>query len=403
MANSSASDARQQGPLGFSGFTLGRVSGIEIGIDWSLAIIFLLILFGLATGWFPRWHPDWSAGLVWISALVAAVLFFASVLAHELSHALVGRRRGIPVSRITLFMFGGLAHMDREPPSAGAEFQMAIIGPITSIVIGLVSLFLVQFFVPPGVEQAGTTDPAALMAQLGPAASVLIWLGFINVVLGIFNMLPGFPLDGGRVLRAGLWKVTGDRQKATLWSSWAGRGFAALLIAYGVFLVVGPGIWGGLWWVLIGWFLYVAARGSYEQLAIHNALEGIPVRRLMRSGLMTVPHDIAVTELVDEYVMASDQHAFPVMRGEQLMGLVSQEDVRRVAREERDRVRVDQIMTPAEALTTLSPDDAASAALDAIAGRGFGHVPVLEHGRLAGMVRREDILKWLALNGPPRR
>lgn len=379
------------------GFTLGRLAGVEIRIDPSLAIIFLLILFGLGTGWFPRWHPDWGPAAVWLSAAVAAVLFFASVLAHELSHALIGRRRGIAVPRITLFMFGGLAHMDNEPPSAGAEFQMAIIGPIASIAIGVVSLLVAQVFAPSFEGQPPA--PAAVMSQLGPAASILFWLGFVNLVLGVFNMVPGFPLDGGRVLRAGLWHATGDRNKATLWSSYAGRGVAAALIAYGVYIILQFGAWGGLWSILIGWFLYAAAKGSYDQLRVSSALGGVTVRRVMRTQVSTVPDDISVAQLIDDYVMVSDQSAFPVVRDGHLLGLVTLEDVRATPREQRDGAQIREIMTPGPELATVGPDDPASEVLDVLTRRNIGHVPVVEAGRFTALVRREDILRWLSLHG----
>lgn len=385
----------------FSGFTLGRLFGVEIGIDWSLTVIFVLILFSLATGWFPRWHPAWSSATVWASSFAAALLFFCSVLAHELSHALVGRRRGIPIRRITLFMFGGIAHMEKEPPSAGAEFRMAIIGPVTSIAIGVLALTAAQF-VTPALDPEAAQDPASLMAQLGPLASVLVWLGFINVMLGVFNLLPGFPLDGGRVLRAGLWRATGDRRKATRWSSYVGRGFAGLLMAYGVFLLFAVGAWTGVWWILIGWFLSSAAKGSYQQLLMRDALEEVPVSQVMRSQLVTIPDDISVATLVEEYVMASDQHAFPVIRDDRLVGMVSLEDVRKVPREQWSQTLIAQIMTPEESLATLRPNDEAADALQQIVSRNVGQIPVVENGHLAGMIRREDILKWMSLHSPLR-
>ncbi|MFA7386954.1 MAG: site-2 protease family protein, partial [Thiohalobacteraceae bacterium] len=240
-----------------NGFHLGRIAGIDVRVDWSLSIIFFLISFSLAVGLFPAWHPDWGPGISWLTALVAALAFFASVLAHELSHALVGRAQGIEVKRITLFIFGGMAHMENEPRAWKAELWMAIVGPITSLVLGLLFLALTWSSLDPGTVDP--ENPAALFAALAPVPTVLLWLGNINIVLAVFNMVPGFPLDGGRVLRALLWGVTGDMRRATRWASQAGQMFAWILIGTGVAMMLGiqvpffgSGVLPGLWLAFIG-------------------------------------------------------------------------------------------------------------------------------------------------------
>src|SRR5688572_21416840 len=219
------------------GFRLGSVSGIELRIDWSLAIIFVLIVSMLGGGLFPAWHPEWSAAHSWATAFAAALLFFASVLVHELSHALTGRAHGIPVKRITLFVFGGMAQLEREPHEWRAELWMAIVGPLTSLVLGIAFLVGAESLM--GDVQVDPTQPAALLAQLGTAPTLLLWLGQVNIVLALFNLVPAFPLDGGRVLRAALWGATGDLLKATRWASSLGQAFAWVLIAAGHAMILG--------------------------------------------------------------------------------------------------------------------------------------------------------------------
>ncbi|HKJ87871.1 MAG TPA: site-2 protease family protein, partial [Gammaproteobacteria bacterium] len=242
------------------GIRLGSVAGIEIRMDWSLLAIFLLILVSLGAGSFPMLHPQWSPLLVWGTAFVASVLFFASVLAHELSHALVGRIYGITVRRITLFIFGGLAHMEDEPRQWRGELLMALAGPVTSLALGVGFVVLGNLAV--GPEAVNPARPEETLAGLSPAATMLFWLGPVNIILGVFNLVPGFPLDGGRVLRAVMWGVTGNMRRATRWASRAGQGFAWLLIFTGVSLILGvrlpflgTGPLNGLWLAFIGWFL----------------------------------------------------------------------------------------------------------------------------------------------------
>ena len=247
------------------GFALGRVFGIQVRVDWSLSFIFGLIVLDLGAGVFPRWHPDWSAPLCWGVALAAALLFFASVLAHELSHALVARTRGIAVPRITLFLFGGVAELAEEPRTPGAEFLIAIVGPLTSLAIGGGALLASGLLAGPLLSDATLTslESAKLLEQLGPLPTLLLWLGPVNVTLGLFNLIPGFPLDGGRVLRALLWAITHDAAKATRWAARTGQLVAVFMIVGGGMLALGGSAIQGVWLALLGWFLYKAASNSF--------------------------------------------------------------------------------------------------------------------------------------------
>jgi len=387
-----------------NGLRLGSIAGIAIHVDWSLAIVFFLVTSGLAMGLFPAWHPDWSAPLAWGTALAAAVLFFGSVLAHELSHALVGRRQGVTIRRITLFVFGGLAHLEREPQGWRAELVMAIAGPIASLVIGLAALGAAGALA--GPVELDPAHPEQLFARLGVLATLLVWIGQVNVLLAVFNLVPGFLLDGGRVLRAILWGATGDLRRATRWASGAGRGFAWMLIAAGIAMaagvtlpVLGVGLVNGLWVMLIGWFLNNAALMSYRQVLLREALEHVPVSRLMLRTLESVPPDLPVAELVEGHLMRSDQRAFPVVADDRLLGVVSLADVRRLARDAWPATPVGDIMTPAARLVSVSPRDDALEVLSLLGAKGVNQLPVIEAGALQGFVRREDVLKWLALYG----
>lgn len=388
---------RSAPPL-LTGVPLGRLFGIRLFADWSLVIIFMLVMVSLGMGVFPDWHPDWSPALVWGVAFAASVLFFLSVVLHELSHALVGRAFGIPVRRITLFIFGGMAHMEREPPSPTAELLMAAAGPITSIVIGLAATAGAVALLPMPLDRV--VDPVLALSFVSPVATLLFWLGPVNLLLGAFNLVPGFPLDGGRVLRAILWAATKDLEKATRWASWGGQAVAWMLIGLGVLSAFGGGGLGqGIWLMLIGWFLLNAARASYEQTRMHEALRGTRVDEVMRRTVATVSPDLSVSALVSDYLMISDQQCFPVVREGHLEGLVCLADVRKTPREAWEITRVAEVMTPVSALDTLAADDPAVEALRKLGEREVDQVPVVERdGSLLGLVRRQDILRWLSLH-----
>jgi Zn-dependent protease/predicted transcriptional regulator len=386
-----------------NGLRIGRLFGINLYIDWSWFLIFLLITWNLATE-FGQLHPAWGPGLAWSLAIIASLLFFASVLAHELAHSIVAQAQGIPVRNITLFLFGGVANIQQEPRSPGAEFVMAIVGPITSIAIGVICLLAGGLFVSAPMEIA---NPELAFVALNPLTTLLLWLGSINLLLGIFNLLPGFPLDGGRVLRAILWAATGSFRTATRWAAGVGQVVAWLFIFAGIAMIFGvevpffgTGLIGGLWLAFIGWFLSSAASQSYQQVALHDMLEGVPAARLMHTNVPVAPPNLSVDDLVYRYVMGTNERAFPVMDGDRLIGLVTLEDIRKVPREDWSITTAAEIMTPADQLAVVQPQDDAAEALDKLMERDIHQVPVISDGHLLGLVRRRDIMRWLQLQAP---
>lgn len=385
------------------GLRLGSIRGIDIVADPSLAIIFVLILVSLAAGVFPEWHPQWSVGLCWITAAGAALLFFGSVLIHELSHALVGRARGVQFRRITLFMFGGVAQMESEPPSWRAELSMAAVGPVTSLALGFA--FLVLAALASGPLHFDPRAPRAALAALGPLATLLFWLGPINIMLGLFNLVPGFPLDGGRILRAVMWALSGDLHRATYRASLAGRAFAWLLVAVGILMILGievpllgGGLINGLWLAFIGWYLNNAALLSYRELLLRESLEHVPASKLMLTRFVRVTPHMRIDTLIDEYLMTSGQRAFPVEADGRLIGMVSLGDLQKYTRDRWHEVSVEDAMTPAAELATMGPDVSALEALEIIARRNVAQIPVVQGEKLLGLLRREDILKWMSLH-----
>lgn len=390
-----------------SGFSLGRLFGIEVNIDWSWLFIFVLVIWNLSSV-FGQFHPSWQAALRWSTAVVAALLFFGSVLAHEFAHSLTARLQGVPVRSITLFLFGGVSNIQRQPESPRAEFLITIVGPITSLALGLV--FVVIAGLLSGTVSASLGQATGIIAQLSPLATLLFWLGSVNLLLGAFNMIPGFPLDGGRILRSILWAITDNLRKATRWASYVGQAIAWLMIIGGIAMAFGitipffgTGLINGLWLAFIGWFLNSASSQSYQQIVIQDIFEGVPVNRMMRTNAPTVNPDVSVQSLIHDYVMGSDDHAFPVLEGDRLVGMVTLEDVRGVPKDRWEQTHVRAIMTPDENLVTVSPGEDASDALRMLMQRDARQLPVVEGTQLIGLLRRSDIIRWLQLQSDATR
>jgi Zn-dependent protease/CBS domain-containing protein len=383
------------------GFNIGRIFGIRINLDWSWIFIFLLVTVNLAVGVFPAWHPDWGPALAWGVAALASLLFFASVLVHELSHSLVARANGLPVRNITLFLFGGVSNIEREPASPKTEFLMAVVGPIASLLLGAIFLML------GGIRLGGenlVASPVRAMARLDPLSTLLLWLGPINLMVGLFNLVPAFPLDGGRILRSILWAATKNLRKATQWASGLGQLIAWLFIiggvmmAFGVSLpLFGSGLASGLWLAFIGWFLNNAAINSRQRVLLQDLLEDVTVARLMRFDVVSVPPDMPVSSLVYDVMMNTDERSFPVMAEGRLIGMVCLQDIRKFPPAAWDQITVSRVMTPADQLAVTTPEENAGTALDKLTRRDVQQVPVVEEGRLVGLLRRRDILRWLQL------
>jgi Zn-dependent protease len=381
-----------------SGLNIGRIFGINIRIDWSWLFIFFLISWNLVS-MFGQLHPGWGLSLRIGVAVGAAILFFSSVLAHELAHSLMARAQNVNVRSITMHLFGGVSNIERHPPSPLAEFLITIVGPITSIVLGVIIIMLTGMRVSIGTA---ITNPKEIIAGLDPLTTLLLWLGPINIILGLFNLIPGFPLDGGRVLRSILWGILDDLRKATRWASGVGQGIAWLMIIAGIAMAFGfqvpffgSGLINGLWLAFIGWFLNTASAQSYRQIVIQDILEGVPVGQMMRSDAPTVPPDCIVNDLVHEYVMGTDDHAFPVIEDNRLLGMVTLEDVRSVPKDRWETTPVREIMTTTQDLVVVQYNEDASEALNKLSQRDVRQLPVIHDEKLVGLLRRRDIIRWL--------
>ncbi len=362
---------------------LFRVAGIEISAHLSWFVILALMTWSLATGYFPGLLAGRTPAVYWLLGLVAALLLFASIILHELGHALMARRHGLPIRGITLFIFGGVAEMTEEPPTATAEFLVAVAGPAVSVVLGLGA------FAASGVGMiAGWPLEVTTVAQV---------IAVLNLLLVLFNMLPAFPLDGGRVLRSMLWQWRGDLRWATRITSAIGSGLGLALIAAGVLWAIGGALIDGMWIALIGLFVRSAARSSYQQLLLRKALEGEPVAHFMQPSPVTVPRAISVGELVREYVYRYHHKMFPVVDGERLVGCVTTRDVRALPRDEWDRQTVGAVAEALSRENTVAPDLDAMAALGLMSRTGSSRLLVADGERLVGILALKDLLKFFSL------
>jgi Zn-dependent protease len=388
-----------------SGLPVGSLFGIKIRLDYSLLLIFFLLVFSLGSGVFPAWHPEWSPALIWGVSIGAAFLFFVSILLHELSHALVAKAFKIPVHSITLFLFGGIANIEHDPDSPAKEALMAGVGPITSIGLGIGFSVAAALLAQSGAPVSG--DPMMAVRHMGPVATLLAWLGPVNIVVGVFNMLPGFPLDGGRVLRALLWALSKNLVQATRWAARSGQALAMLMILTGIAMafglwvpVLGSGLISGMWLVFIGWFLYSAAVSSYRYLMVRDALEGVSVARLMRRQLPPAVDATATLEtLVDRYVMRDGSAAFPVIDAGYTTGVAYASDLKRIKRLGWGNMLVRDIVRRFSDLPTLRPEQPALEALGLLGGHDLLELPVVDDRQLVGFIGHQDIGRWLSLHG----
>jgi Zn-dependent protease/predicted transcriptional regulator len=365
---------------------IGRIFGIRIGINWSWLVVFALIAWTLAAGIFPETNPGLSDGTYLGMALVAAVLFFTSLLLHELGHALQARREGMEIDGITLWLFGGVAKFKGMFRSAAAEFRIAIAGPLVSLALGV--LFSVGAW---AVSTAEAID------------AVAAWLGYINLMLLAFNMLPALPLDGGRVLRSALWQVKRDFRKATRVAAGVGRGFAYFFIALGILLFIFQGSFSGAWLAFIGWFLLQAATSEDRYALVSETLGGVRVRDLMIREPVTVPAGMSLARFMDEVAWNRRYTSYPVIDDGRVVGLLAFRCVAQVPRAEWDTRLVRDCMVPRERVPVLDEDDSAVDALAELSEAEINRGVVLEDGRLAGFISITDLARALEVGLPRRR
>jgi Zn-dependent protease len=372
-------------------FTLGRISGVRIGVHWSVLLIFGIIAFGLAQGRLPQVYPGHSPVEYWVAGLGAAVVFFASLLAHELAHAVVARRNGVVVDDIVLWLLGGVARLKSEASSPAAELRTAGVGPLVSLVLG--GLFVL------GAWLLAMVSAPELLVE------VVAWLGGINLLLAVFNSLPAAPLDGGRLLRAFLWWRTGDRLRATAGATMAGRVLGWLLIGLGLVAFMRGGGLGGLWLALIGWFLIAAATAEGRQAQLRGVLAGVPVRDAMTRDPLTVPAALTVADLLADPLYRYRHSAFPVTGADGApVGLVTLDGARQVPPENSGAVTVGEVMVPLSRTTVAGTDDSLADLLPRMEPGAEHRVLVMDKGRLVGILSLSDISRtvtWL-MNAAPR-
>jgi Zn-dependent protease/CBS domain-containing protein len=371
---------------------LGTVFGVELGLHYSWLVIALLITFSLVAQ-FHTVNRNWSELLVWTTAIITGLLFFACLFAHELSHALVAKARGLPIHKITLFLLGGVAQIEKEASDPKTEFWMAIVGPITSVLLGVILLA--------GARLAGwnpQTPPAT------PGTALLLWLGYINLALGAFNMIPGFPLDGGRVLHAILWWFMDDAERSTRAAAVVGQVIAVLFIAFGILrFFQGAGL-GGLWIAFIGWFLLQAAGATYLQVRAGKLLRGLLVSDVMSTECPKVDRGMSVQEFVHDQLLRTGRRCFLVMENDRLVGLITGNEVRAVPAERWPYTTVRELMRPIDKIHVVARDMPAMEALQIMGREDVNQLPVISNGRVEGIVTRANLLEVLrsraSLNPP---
>jgi Zn-dependent protease/predicted transcriptional regulator len=362
---------------------LGRIFGIEIGLHYSWLIIALLITLSLS-GQFRSTNPQWTDMVVWLTAFVTALLFFATILIHELSHSIVARMHGLAVRSITLFALGGVSQIEKDSPNARTEFWIGIAGPIASAVIGILCLGVALL-----LGWAPTATPIA------PTTAVLVWLGYINFLLAAFNMVPGFPLDGGRVLRGIIWWITGARSRATRIAAQVGELVSYAFIVIGLVRFFGGAGLGGLWISFIGWFLLDASRASQAQIGMKEALRGLQVRDVMSRDYVTVDGRSNIRSFADEHLLRSGRRCFIVTENGRIVGLITPQEVRDIPHAQWPYKTLDEVMRPLDQLRTVAIDTPVINALEIMGRDDVNQLPVILNGALEGIISRSHILQLL--------
>ena len=362
---------------------LGRIAGISVGLHYSWFIIALLITLSLAEH-FRTVTPRWSSTVVWSAAIVTGVLFFVALLLHELAHSLLAKARGLRVRAITLFALGGVSQIESEASDAKSEFWIAIVGPLTSLAIGLVCLWIARL-----TGWLPGTEPSV------PAIAVLLWLGYINMMLAAFNMIPGYPLDGGRVLRALIWWITRNADRSTQLASQVGQAVAFIFIFLGLYRFFLGANFGGLWFAFIGWFLLDASRSSYAQVAVMTGLRGRPVADIMERDCPTVEGHLTLRDFVDEYLLRTGRRCFIVVQNHNVSGLITPHEIKQVDRERWPLTSVQSVMRHLDQVRSVTPDTPAIQALEIMTREDINQLPVLSNGHLEGVFSRGHVLRFL--------
>jgi Zn-dependent protease len=357
---------------------LGRILGIPIGLDYSWFLVFVLLTWTLAVGYFPDEFKNWPVAEYWIAGAITAIMLFVSVLLHELGHSVVAKGYNMPVRRITLFIFGGIAEIGAEPPKASAEFWIAIAGPFVSLILAVLFALLSPLTLPIPVVFA-----------------IVSYLAFINAALVVFNLIPGFPLDGGRVLRAILWAVTENLEKATVVAGSVGRVIGFLFIIGGVWLIFSVSLIDGLWIAFIGWFLESAAASQVRYQMITSLLAGRKVSDAMSTNFVEIPADASLQQLVDHHILGSGQRSFVVTANSRVVGLLTLHHVKEVPRDRWAATTVGQAMIPADQMKRVGPDVELQTALTEMDSDGVNQLPVMADGDILGMLTRENIISLL--------
>jgi Zn-dependent protease len=361
-------------------YRLFRIAGIDVGVHASWLVVFGLVTWSLASGYYPQALRDADTTLHWALGAISALLLFAAVLVHELAHSLVARAQGLDARSITLFIFGGVSNLGGESPRPRVEFLVAIVGPLSSFAI------------------AGLALMGALAAPPGSAAdAVLSYLAIVNGLLGVFNLIPGFPLDGGRVLRSIVWQATGSLRRATEVAGAAGTIVAYGFLVWGFVQVLNGELLGGIWIAAIGWFLQMASAASVQQVRLEEALRGTRVSDIVRPDPATVPPSLSVADLIEDYLLPQNRRAMPVAEEGRLLGIVTLGDIREVPLDRRATTPVDSVMGGREGVVTVAPGASLGAALEALGRGDYEQVPVVESGRLVGMLTRADLLRQFQL------
>ena len=362
-------------------FSLGRISGIRIGVNWSVLFIVALLAYGLAAGQFPAEVPRHPVAEYIVAGVVTAVAYIGSLLVHELAHSLVARRNGIKVEDITLWLLGGVSRLEGEFPDPGAELRVAGAGPLASLLLGGLFLLLAWLVMTAGVR--------------GLVVAALAWLGGINILLAVFNVIPAAPLDGGRLLRAVLWSITKDKLKAAIWSARAGQVFGWILTVVGIYLVLVARDYSWLWFVLLGWFLISAATSESQQAMVQSRLRTVAVREIMTANPVTVPASATVAQFLHDYLPWSRHAAFPVVADSQTVGLVTVKRINQVPAGERGQTTLHDVACPLSEVARATPDESAADLLPGLNGCADGRALVFDDGHLAGIVSPSDISRAL--------